>query len=411
MTKSTFAGAKRLPDRELGFALVSTSRPPFSTFQFGIYLAGSAGKVPDLPVSYAELESMARDRLHPRAFAYVAGGAGSEDTMRANLEAFRAWRIVPRMYRDVSVRDLGTMILGTRMPAPVLLAPVGVQTVAHPDGELATARAAASLGLPMILSTLSSHTLEEVAQAAGDGPRWFQLYQPRDPELTASLVERAEAAGYTALVVTLDTRMLAWRPRDLTGGYLPFLHGEGIKNYLTDPVFRRRLDRPPEEDLPAAVAHWVATLADPSTTWENVAFLRRTTRLPILLKGVLDPEDARSAVAAGADGLVVSNHGGRQVDGAVAALEALPGVVEAVPADFPVLFDSGIRTGADIVKALALGARAVLVGRPFVWGLALDGEAGARHVLECLLAELDLTMALSGLSRPEEIGPAAVRRA
>jgi lactate 2-monooxygenase len=260
----------------------------------------------------------------------------------------------------------------------------------------------------MILSTAASNTMEDVAEANGDGSRWYQLYWPGDDEFTASLLARAESAGYSALVVTLDTRLLAWRPRDLQAAYLPFLKGTGLANYLSDPVFRGALERPPEEDLQAAVGHFIGLFSDPTVTWERLAFLRGTTSLPILLKGILHPDDARRAVDHGVNGLIVSNHGGRQVDGAVATLDMLPSVVEAVPDDFPVLLDSGVRSGADAFKALALGARAVCIGRPFTWGLALGGEEGVRTVIRGLLAELDLTMALAGYSSLDQIGPEAL---
>jgi lactate 2-monooxygenase len=369
-----------------------------------IYVDGLAGRLPILPLAYEELERRAEQQLSRGAHGYVAGGAGSEDTMRANREAFRRWRIVPRMLRDVSRRDLGTSVCGTAMPAPVLLAPVGVQGVIHPDAELAVARGAASVGVPMVLSSVSSRTIEEVAEALGDCPRWLQLYWPRDPDLVASLVHRAERAGYGAIVITLDVWLLGWRPRDLELAYLPFLHGEGMANYLSDPVFRAALDAPPEEDIGGAIRHFLRVFSDASVTWERLALLRESTRLPILLKGILHPDDARRAADHGVDGIVVSNHGGRQVDGAVAALDALPAVVEAVPDSLPVLFDSGIRTASDAVVALALGARAVLLGRPYVWALAAGGEAGVAELLRNLLAELDLTLALSGHTGLDGLG-------
>jgi isopentenyl diphosphate isomerase/L-lactate dehydrogenase-like FMN-dependent dehydrogenase len=329
--------------------------------------------------------------------------------MRSNLEAFGRWRIVPRVLHDVSERDLATELLGTAMPAPVLMGPVGVQSILHPEGELASARAASSLGIPMVASTAGSHTLEQIAEAAGDGPRWFQLYWPRGEELAASFVHRAEAAGYGAIVVTLDTPMLGWRPRDLTGGYLPFLKSVGIANYLADPVFRAALEQPPEDDPQAAVGQFVGVFSNPSVTWDDLGWLREQTSLPIVLKGVLHPDDAREAAARGVDGVIVSNHGGRQLDGAVATLDALGAVVDAAGAELTVLMDSGIRSGADAFKALALGARAVLLGRPPMWGLAVAGEAGVRTVLRSFLAELDLTLALSGHTSPAAVGPEALQ--
>jgi lactate 2-monooxygenase len=367
-----------------------------ANFQFEIYAGGLAAETPKLPVSLAGLEDRAREVLSAEAFGYVAGGAGAERTMKANLQAFEHWQIVPRMLRDVSLRDLGTSVLGTAMPAPVMLAPVGVQSIVHPEAELAVGRAAAAQGIPVILSTAASHTMEQVADAMGEASRWYQLYWPRDRDLAASFVDRAASAGYSAIVVTLDTWLLGWRPRDLQHAYLPFLKGEGVANYFSDPVFRAALEKTPEEDPGPAIGHWAYQFANPTVTWEDLAWLREQTSLPIVLKGIVHAEDARRAVAAGVDGLIVSNHGGRQVDGAIGALDALPLVRAAVGSELAVLFDSGIRTGSDVFKALALGADAVCLGRPFVWGLALDGRAGVEQVLRCLLAEFDLTLALSG---------------
>ena len=378
---------------------------PFANYQYEIYLQGMAGTRPDHPVGWADLEAAAEQALAPEPRGYLFGGASTEDTMRANLEAFRRRRIVPRMLEDVSDRDLSRAVLGTPLPVPVLLAPIGVQSILHPEGELASARAAASVGVPYIASTAASHTLEDIAAALGDAPRWYQLYWPRGEELAASFVHRAEAADYTALVVTLDTWLLGWRPRDLQQAYLPFLQGVGIANYLADPVFRASLPAPPEEDLQAAVGQFVGVFSNPTVTWDDLAWLRSTTRLPILLKGILHPDDARRAREAGVDGVIVSNHGGRQVDGAIATLDALPGVADAVGEDLAVLLDSGVRSGADALKALALGAQAVLLGRPAMWGLALGGEEGVRRVLRAFLADLDLAVALSGHRSLEELGP------
>lgn len=381
-------------------------------FQNEIYLNGLGDAVPGLPTDLTRLEGLAERRLSAQAFGYVAGSAGSEATARANREAFDRWRIVPRMLRDVSARDLSVEVLGTAMPAPVLLAPIGVQSILHPDGELAVARAAAGAGLPMVLSTAASYTMEDVAEAGGGAPRWYQLYWPKDRDLAVSFLERAKAAGYSALVVTLDTFTLAWRPRDLDHAYLPFLRGIGVANYLSDPVFQRAVGGPvTDANRDAALLHWAATFGNPSLTWDDLRFLREHWDGPIALKGVQHPDDARRAVHAGMDGVIVSNHGGRQVDGAIASLDALPAVVDAVGDQISVLFDSGIRTGADVAKALALGAKAVLVARPYAYGLALGGEAGVRHVLRCLQAELELTLALSGLTRPDELNLDALVRA
>ena len=379
---------------------------PFGNFQSEIYLRGTTGERPPFTTDLARLEDAAREAMTPEAFGYVAGSAGSGATARANRRAFDRWRIVPRMLRDVAERDVSTSVLGTDMPAPVLLAPIGVQTIVHPDGELASARAAAGLGLTFIHSTAAAHSIEQVAEASGAGPRWYQLYWPAEREVAESLVARAEAAGFAAVMVTLDTFMMGWRPTDLDAAYLPFLAGTGIANYLTDPAFNAGLS----EDAPLGekVFRWAAMFGNPRLTWSDLAWLRERTRLPIVLKGVLHPDDARAARDAGADGLVVSNHGGRQVDGAIASLDALPAVVEAVDGAVPVLVDSGVRTGADVIKAVALGAAAVLYGRPYIYGLGLGGQAGVEHVLRCLLGELDVTLALSGHRSLAELGPHVV---
>src|SRR5690606_35486839 len=318
---------------------------------------------PPRPTDRTGLEGLAGGSLSVQAFGYVAGSAGTAATARANREAFDRWRIVPRMLRDVSERDMSVEVLGTAMPSPVLLAPIGVQSILHPDGELATARAAAAEGVPMVLSTASSYSIEEVAEANGDGPRWFQLYWPKDQEMAVSFLDRAKAAGYTALVVTLDTFTLAWRPRDLDQAYLPFLRGIGCANYFTDPVFQKAVGGPvTDANRDTALLHWVANFGNPSLTWDDLIFLRDHWDGPIALKGIQHPDDARQAVDAGMDAIVVSNHGGRQVDGAVASLDALTTIVDAVRDQATVLFDSGVRTGADVAKALALGAKAVMVG-------------------------------------------------
>jgi lactate 2-monooxygenase len=417
-------------------------QPPFSNYEHEIYAAGMlGGRKPARSLDWRELERDAYAMLPRGPRGYIQGGAGLGETIRANREAFDEWRIVPRMLRDVSERSLERTVLGTKLAAPVLLAPIGVQTVAHPDGELASARAAAHVGLPLIASTAASHTIEQIAEAAttstgtpesagdpeghaqrahgehpgghtqrahgeqaGEHACWYQLYWPRDRELARSFIGRAERAGYSALVVTLDTWLLGWRPADLSDGFLPFLRGEGNVNYLQDPVFRAALPKPPEEDMATAVAYWAWQFSNPSVTWKDLAFLRECTELPIVLKGIQSAEDALLAVEHGIEGIIVSNHGGRQVDGAIGSLQALPGVVEAVGDRCEVLFDSGIRSGADALKALALGARAVCLGRPYVWGLALGGEQGVIEVLRAFLAELDLNMALSGYAQIDEVG-------
>jgi len=383
---------------------------PLETYQDEIYLTGVTGEVPDFPADLSRLEEAAKAVMAPEAYDYIAGSAGSGDTARENLEAFRRWRIMPSMLTDVSAPSFSSTVLGTRLTTPFLLAPVGVLKIAHPDAEPAVARAAAAQGVPIILSTAASTAMEEVAEASGDGQRWYQLYWPKDRAVAASLMGRARAAGYTVLVVTLDTRTLAWRPRDLVNGYLPFLRGIGIQNYLSDPAFRAGLSSPADDDLSAAILRWTQIFGDTSLTWDDLPFVRQHWDGPIVLKGIMSVPDAIRAASAGMDGIVVSNHGGRQVDGAVGALDALPAVTDAVGSRLTVLFDSGVRGGADMLKALALGAQAVLIGRPYAYGLALGGEAGVRHVLRALRQEFELTMRLSGLASLSELGPDCLQR-
>ncbi len=378
--------------------------------QMQIYSAMLTGEKQTVPIPVAELEAAAAKVLKPEALDYVAGGAGGERTMRANLDAFDNWRIVPRMLRDVSQRDLSVEFLGTRLPAPVVLGPVGVQELIHADADLASARAAVSLGIPFTLSTVSSRSIEEVAKAMGEATRWFQLYWGKDREVTASMLQRAEKAGYSAVVVTLDTVMLGWRERDLKRSFLPFLAGKGLANYLTDPVFRAKLAEPPETHPEGAILLWTQLFSNNALTWNDLAWLQQQTKLPILLKGIQHADDARRAADAGVQGVIVSNHGGRQVDGAIGSLDALPGVVAALAGKIPVLFDSGIRHGSDALKALALGAKAVLLGRLYLWGLAVAGEQGVREAVVNFLADMDVTMGLCGVAACREVNPDLVVR-
>jgi len=396
--------------------------------QAEVYLRGVAGERPRIPTDPVRLEEAAKAALPAEGYAYVAGGAGAEATVRANREAFDRRRIVPRVLRDVSARDLRVELFGRILPAPLLLAPLGVMELVHPEADLAVARAAASAGVPLIFSNQASVAMEECAGVMGSAPRWFQLYWSKNDALVESLVHRAEAAGCEAIVITLDTTMLGWRTRDLDLAYLPFLRGKGIAQYTTDPVFKAMLAQPappPAADVPRrvnfhsirtllalrkkaslpAVQHFIATYSRTTLTWSDLRFLRERTRLPIVLKGILHADDARQALDCGIDGLIVSNHGGRQVDGAIATLDALPAVVAAVGGRIPVLLDSGIRGGADVFKALALGARAVCIGRPYAYALAIAGEAGVRELLANFIAELDLTVGLSGHRSVAELGP------
>ena len=416
--------------------------------QSRIYRAGVLGHRPVVPVEPAALEAAARRRMSRSAWAYVAGGAGQQRTARANLEAFDRHRLVPRVLVDVEARDTSVELFGRRLPAPLLFAPVGVLETVHREADVAAARAARALGLPFVVSSQGSVPMERTAAELRGSPHWFQLYWSKDDDVVDSFVDRAVATGAEAVVVTLDTHVLGWRTRDLDLGHLPFAHGLGIAQYTSDPAFRRLVERrvrarrdevadpEPAEPSPrptpaalralvsiarhhpgrfrdnlrspvprAAVETFLDVFSRSTLTWEDLARLRSRTSLPIVLKGVQDPHDAALALDHGVDGIVVSNHGGRQVDGAVASLDALPGVVERVDGRVPVLFDSGVRSGADALTALALGARAVLVGRPWVYGLALAGADGARAVMEHVWAELDLTMALCGVRSVDEIGP------
>jgi L-lactate dehydrogenase (cytochrome) len=411
-----------------------------------VYRAGVYGHRPRVPVAARKLQARAKQVLNARAYSYVAGGAGDEQTQRANRAAFDRWAVIPRVLRDVSARDTSVELFGRRLPGPLLLGPVGALELVHRDADLAVAKAAAGLGVPMVFSNQASVSMETCATAMGDAPRWFQLYWSTSDELVESLVGRAETAGCDALVVTLDTTMLGWRPRDLDLGHLPFALGKGIAQYTSDPVFRRLVGERAAEARPAepqprptpaavraligmtrawpgsfrdnlrsplpraAVETFLAIYSRPSITWTDLAWLRERTRLPILLKGVLHPDDARRALDEGVDGVVVSTHGGRQVDRSIAALDALPEVVGAVAGRAPVLLDSGVRSGADVFTAVALGATAVLLGRPYAWGLALAGEAGVAQVVADVLGEFDLTLGLTGHTAVDQLSPDVLRR-
>jgi lactate 2-monooxygenase len=407
---------------------------PFSASerQKKIYIDGISGTKSPVPFDYQDLKSKAREQLSNEAYAYIAAGAGLEDTMQRNRNSFNQWRIVPRMLRDVSQRDISIELFGQRYETPFLTCPIGVLELAHKEADIAVAKATSSLGIPMIFSNQASVPMEDCAAVMGTAPRWFQLYWSKSNDLVKSLVQRAEKAGCEAIVVTLDTTMLGWRTKDLDAAYLPFLKGKGIAQYLSDPVFQAMLDEPEDENAPAikpkmnwstiehilkvraksdgdlkrmlkAIKTFISTYSRPSLQWEELKFLRTCTDLPILLKGILHPDDAQKAVEYGINGIIVSNHGGRQVDGSVSTIEMLPQIVERVNDAVPVLIDSGIRGGADVFKCLALGATAVCIGRPYVYGLAIAGEVGVKTILENFIADFELTMGLAGCKNINEI--------
>jgi lactate 2-monooxygenase len=382
----------------------------FGDYQLEIYLQGLTGVQPALPMSFGELESRAQQAMSPSIWSYVAGGAGDELTQRGNATAFANWGLIPRMLVGATERDLSIELWGKRWPAAVFMAPIGVIGLCTPDrhGDLAAAQAAARTGVPMCVSTLTMDPLEDVAAEFGDTPGLFQLYTPTDRELAESLVRRAESAGYAGIVVTLDTWIPGWRPRDLSTANFPQLRGLCLANYISDPVFRAKVATDIDADPRAAVMHWVSIFGN-SLTWNDLPWLRSLTSLPLILKGICHPDDARRAVDAGVDGIYCSNHGGRQANGGLPAIDCLPDVVAAA-GDVPVLFDSGVRSGADVVKALALGAAAVGIGRPYAYGAALGGADGIVHVLRSILAEADLTMAIDGYPSISDLTPQALRR-
>lgn len=421
------------------------AKPPSAVErQKHIFLNGLSGSRPRVPVDMDKLEEAARRHMSKAGYAYVAGGAGREITLANNRSGFHRWQIVPRMLRDVSQADSQLTLFGQSLHSPLLLAPIGVLEMAHPAGDIPVARAAAGLGVPMIFSSQASVPVEDWASAMNDTPRWFQLYWSKSNDLVASFLERAENSGCSAIVVTLDTTMPGWRVRDLDLGFLPFMRGMGIAQYVSDPVFQRLIDEPDRTNLVdakprlswamiqsvlslmrnypggllnnlrtqrpvKAMRKFINIFINPAITWEDLSFLRAHTRLPILLKGILHPQDAQKALDYGADGIIISNHGGRQVDGAISAIEALPDIASVIGTKIPILLDSGIRTGADMFKAIALGATAVCLGRPYVYGLAIAGEAGVREVLENILADFELTMRLAGCRNLEEIREAGVK--
>lgn len=371
-----------------------------------IFAKGLSYQRPPLTFKADQWEPLAKARLSAESWGYIGGNAGTGETYQKNLESFKKWSIVPSRLVKADFPNLKTTVLGKEYPYPVALAPVGVQKIFHPQAESGAARAAAAEGVPYILSTASSTSIEDVAKANGDGARWYQLYWPSNEhnDVTISLLNRAKASGYTALVVTLDTYMLGWRPSDMDNGYNPFLRADnvGVEIGFTDPVYQKKFKeahgKEISEDMGTAASEWASTVFPGlSHSWEDVKFLQEHWDGPIVLKGVQSVADAKKAVEIGVQGIVVSNHGGRQQDGGAASLTMLPKIVDAVGDKLDIIFDSGIRCGADIAKALALGAKMVLVGRPYIYGLTLEGEEGVKHVIRSLLGDLDLTLHLAGV--------------
>lgn len=382
----------------------------YGDYQTEIYSSGLNGRKPELPIEFRELEARAHAAMTPALVSYLAGGCGNERTQSVNVSAFDRWGVIPRMLVGAATRDLSITLFGLRFPTPLFMCPIGVIGICAQDlrGDIAAATAARMTTVPMIASTFSNSPLEEVAVHFGETPGMFQLYTPNDREIAESLVRRAEKAGFKSIVITLDTWVTGWRPRDLSLANFPMLHGHVLSNYFSDPVFRSRLEMSPEEDRQSAIAHWARIFGNP-LTWNDLPWLRSLTKLPIVLKGICHPDDARRAIDSGVDAIYCSNHGGRQANGGLAALDLLPGVVKAAGA-VPVLFDSGVRSGTDVIKALALGATAVGIGRPFAYGLALGGVEGIVHVLRCILAEADLLMAVDGYPSLTDLNSSSLMR-
>jgi len=388
-------------------------------------------------VSFDEIEAKAKEKLkeYPGAFMYAGGNAGTHQTYRANRKAFERYGIIPRMLVDAGLRDLSVNLFGKTYHAPILIAPIGVQSLFHPDGEIASAKAAKEMGIPYILSSASTKTIEEIAAANGDGERWYQLYWPGSKDVTISILNRAKAAGFSALVVTLDTMILGWRPHDLESAFIPFGHGLGVQIGASDPVFMGRYGKQPitetkfqwpyqadvqdkkilEGDEEARLGaflgmEWLKECNTKFKSWEDLKHLRENWEGPLILKGIQSVSDAETALEYGVDGIVVSNHGGRQVDGAIPSLYALERIAKSQKIKeaqnsgrLTLLFDSGVRTGPDMFKALALGAQAILLGRPWLYGMILGGQAGAEQVIRHTLADFDNTLACSGYPKIADI--------
>ena len=386
--------------------------PHYGDFQTLIYGAGLSGVQPTLPVDFATLKARAEAAMPPSVLNYVQGGCGDEFTQDENARAFHHWGMVPRMMVDCTERDLSIDLYGRKLASPLFMAPIGVTGIVTQDqhGDLAAARASAMTGVPLCASTLSNDPLEDVKRACGDTPALFQLYTPRDKDVAASLVGRAEAAGYDAIVVTLDTWVTGWRPRDLNVSNFPQLRGAVLTNYFVDPAFRKLLAKAPEEDLRTAIGTWGATFGK-VLTWDDLPWLKSLTKLPIVLKGICHPDDARRAVALGVDAIGISNHGGRQLDAAPAPVEMIAPVRAAVGGAVPLIVDGGVRGGEDIMRCLASGADFVLLGRAFLYAAAaLGGARGPAALIALLGDELDRAMTQSGCRRIAEIDGALLHR-
>ncbi|KAA9028572.1 alpha-hydroxy-acid oxidizing protein [Niallia endozanthoxylica] len=364
-------------------------------------LMKNMSKEQDFPLTFEEWEQQAAENMLPGGFGYASTGAGRGETEKRNAEAFSKWAIVPRILQDVSTVDMSVKLFGRSYKTPFFLAPIGVQVLAYEEAERATAKAAAVMEIPLIVSTVSTCSLEEIAEAVPSAPKWFQLYfSSVHPELSYSMVERAEKSGYEAIVITVDTVMAGWREQDIRSGFSPLALGYGKGNYVNDPVFMKSL---PNHDQESVIASIFENIQHPNLTWKDIAEVKKRTSLPVLIKGILHPEDAKIAVEYGVDGIIVSNHGGRQLDGVIASIDALPEIVEAVKGQIPILLDSGVRRGIDAVKALALGAAGVLIGRPFLYGLAAAGQKGVEKVLERFIQETEVSLALSGMADLKQI--------
>lgn len=415
---------------------MSSNRKTAVDLQRHIFMGGLRGDRPVIPLEASALRALAKEKLPAKAFGYLDGSAGRAQTDKDNRMAFDQWQIIPRMLRDVSRRDTHLSLLGHTLTSPFFLCPIGVLELVHPEADLAVARACEECGVPLMISNQASYTIESITDLMISTPKFFQLYWSKSEELVSSLVSRAERSGCVAIVVTLDTTLLGWRTRDLDNAYLPFLYGMGLAQYISDPVFQHLINDTVPQDGPApkltvrllrslwemasrypgstlnnlrkqtplrAIRKFIEIYMNPALQWDDLQRLRAMTNLPVLLKGIQHPDDARKAVDYGMDGMVVSNHGGRQVDGAISSLEALQQCRKAIGDQITIVFDSGIRSGADAFKAIALGADAVGIGRPYAYALGVGGQMGVKTLIESFQAEFELTMALSGCRNISEV--------